>query len=174
MIEEVLDDLPLRRIVAAILQNAADDVLSGDVGLRWGAWHWLRSEEVREHFDLLDIDRSWFFAKFIQLVEAKYMTTNFEKPVYIVNRKGAVHGVTEAHAKELLSKPGNRLATAAEVEKYVGTPIQSGDNPIGVLPDEEGNVRLTNPKGKVETVTLATAKELLTRPGYALATEADK
>ena len=45
------------------------------------------------------------------------MATRKEKRFFIVNRGGAIHEVTEEHARELLQKPGYRSATKAEVKK---------------------------------------------------------
>jgi len=49
---------------------------------------------------------------------------------FIVNKAGAVHEVTRENAVEQLKKPGFRMATKDEVQKYLAQRIQRADRPI--------------------------------------------
>ena len=54
-----------------------------------------------------------------------------EKTYFIVNKAGAVHEVTESHAKNRLANSiGFRLAKKAEIQKYYDADIQRHDRPI--------------------------------------------
>ncbi len=54
-----------------------------------------------------------------------------EKRYFIVNPAGAIHEVTREHAAwRLRQGAGWRMATAAEVKKYLATPVQRYDRPL--------------------------------------------
>lgn len=49
---------------------------------------------------------------------------------WIVNPRGAIHGVTREHAAERLRQPGWRMATEEEIEQATGQRTQRWDAPI--------------------------------------------
>lgn len=54
-----------------------------------------------------------------------------QRVLYVVNPSGAVHDVTEEHARELLRNPGWRVATQAEIDQLAAQHgHQEADNPI--------------------------------------------
>lgn len=53
-----------------------------------------------------------------------------EKPYYIINPAGAIHGVNKDRARELLRKPGYRMATKEEVKMYMAAKPHKGFGPV--------------------------------------------
>lgn len=56
--------------------------------------------------------------------------SNKPKRFFIVNPAGAVHEVSEAHARWRLQSAGWRMASEAEVSKYLAAKVQRFDRPI--------------------------------------------
>ena len=75
-----------------------------------------------------------------------------KRVLYVVNPSGAVHDVTEEHARELLRNAGWRVATQAEIDQLAAQHgHQEADNPIAA----RWEPRLTSDDGEAESIDLA-------------------